>query len=155
MKQLILITFLMILACDSRQIRNTKEIKSTQLELMNNKDITAYVKLHNYYEDDSSYYNMLPYSLYMLKKSNIGHYDFFCNYLRISFDGKYQPKDILKLDEPEKNFLIYILQLGSMKEDFYCIKVLSDYYRNGIVVKKDIRVADSLYQKLGYAKSDY
>lgn len=150
MKLIITVFFLALVSCNTRNIKNSKELVTNQLDVFKNEDLVSYIRLYNYYDNDSSYYNLLPYSLHMLKKSEIGHFDFFSNYLKISFNNEYNPKDILKLDKPEMDFLIYVLQLGAIKEDFNCRKVLSDYYRNGIVVEKNIIAADSIYKKLGY-----
>ena len=87
----------------------------------------------------------LPYDLIMCK-ANDGYacYQFYNNYLKVCNSGKFDKLSISKLDKPEQDFLLYILNKGAMLGDEYSQKYLYYYYKNGIVVKKDSLKADSL-----------
>jgi len=100
-----------------------------------------------YYTNDHPelYMEQLPYDLIMCK-ANYGYacYRFYENYLKINNSGKFNKLSISKLDKPEQEFLLYILNKGAMLGDEYSQKYLYYYYKNGIVVKKDSLKADSI-----------
>ena len=110
-------------------------------------DAISYVDIDLYYSNDHPelYMEQLPYDLIMCK-ANDGYacYQFYKNYLKACNSGKFDKLSIRKLDKPEQDFLLYILNKGALQDEYYCRQYLYYYYKNGIVVKKDSLKADSL-----------
>jgi hypothetical protein len=112
--------------------------------------------LTSYYQDEKeSYQELLPYSLKMIKRSNVGYYDFYHNYLTIVFNNRFNHENILKLEKPERDYLFFMLEKGALKNESPCQDVLIEYYLRGIVVEKNIKKADSIYKSLGYPQKYY
>lgn len=107
----------------------------------------SYADIDLYYSNDHPelYMEQLPYDLIMCKANgDYACYQFYKNYLKVCNSGLFDKKSIAKLDKPEQDFLLYILNKGAMQKDHYCREYLYYYYKNGIAVEKDSLKADSL-----------
>ena len=147
---LIPISFFVLTSCNLREINySAEELNSIKLDIMKNKDLMSYsdynMYLWNSSDSDSILRSdLLPYSLKMKEVDPIGYYDFFHQFLRITNGGKFNSNDILKLAKQEQDLLIYYLEEGAKKEEFYCINVLAKFYEEGIYFEKNLKKADSL-----------
>ena len=149
MKQTILyliITLVLMSSCSKSRITDSQLEESKRVVTMSH-DVISYNDINFYYSNDHPelYMEQLPYDLIMCK-ANDGYacYQFYENYLKISNSGKFDKLYISKLDKPEQDFLLYILNKGARLGDEYSQRYLYYYYKNGIVVKKDSLKADSL-----------
>jgi len=142
---LVIILFL-IISC--RRTKTTdSELVEAERVVVKSQDAGSYVDIMFYYSNDHPelYMEQLPYDLIMCNaKDGAACYNFYANYLKIRNSGKFDKESIRKLDKPEQDFLIYMLNKGALREDMYCQMYLYYYYKNGIVVKKDSLKADSL-----------
>lgn len=126
------------------------QAEAAKKEILETKDPFSYFMLTAYYEDENNdfYLEALPYDLLMLKEGNdSGYYRFYENYLKICNSGKFDRSYIDKLDKPERDFLIYLLQKGALNEYEHCQGELFHLYKEGFGVEKDLKKADSI-QKL-------
>lgn len=142
---LFMLCLIMFCSCDQRN-ENVQEAKEN---VMKNSELDSYLALTNHFDKKNNYYEIMPYALKM-QKQGIGQYEFYHSYLTITFDNKFDIKNILKLEKAEIAFLIYLLDKGAKAEDVSCREVLIQYYKNGWGVTKDVRKADSIYKSLGY-----
>lgn len=136
---------LVFYSCDQRNV-NIQEAKKNVIKYS---ELDSYMALTNIFDKEDNYYEIMPYALKM-QKNGVGQFEFYESYLKIIFDNKFDSKNILKLDKPEAEFLIYILNKGAKAEDVRCREILIQYYRNGWVVTKDIKKADSIFKSFGY-----
>ncbi|MBK8086943.1 MAG: hypothetical protein IPK31_02620 [Chitinophagaceae bacterium] len=141
----LLVFCLVFYSCDQRN----ENIQEAKKNVMKYSELDSYMALTNHFDKEDNYYEIMPYALKM-QKQGIGQYEFYDSYLKIMFDNKFDAKNILKLDKPEAEFLIYIVNKGAKAEDVRCREVLIQYYRNGWGVTKDIKKADSIYKSFGY-----
>ncbi|WKW46713.1 hypothetical protein P3875_01175 [Myroides sp. JBRI-B21084] len=145
MKNIFVLTlFLTILSCKERSISENSVLSHNKVEVFKNNDLTAYIKLTNYYDTDDNYFEILPHSLKIMDSDKVGYEDFFETYLKIKFNDTLNYNYIEKLDKEEQNFLIYLLNKGAVNNSYRCRKILADYYRKGISVKMNTIKADSL-----------
>jgi len=142
---LFLVLFILTSSCIRKRIRDD-EVNNAKREVVKTQSVEAYFDLGEYYDNEDLYLDELPYDLIMSKKSNnvTSCYYFYHNYIRICNSGKFDKNVINKLDKPEQDFLIYMLNKGALKGDMSCQSYLYYYYKNGIVVKKNSLKADSL-----------
>ena len=155
MKTNILFLVLIILVSSScrRSGVNEYELLNVKRKIITEHNHDAYLELLEtkleFYEEN------LPYHLIMSKDSTDGLacFSFYQDYLRIANSGKFDKNTIIKLDKPEQDYLIYMLNKGALKEDEYCRTYLYYYYKNGIGVKKDSLKADSISKF--YPKTDF
>ncbi len=136
---------------DNRNINNENELDESKDNVMNNYELVDFIKLTNSF-DDKNYQDLLPYSLRMMDTLDIAHYYFFVTYLEIKFKKDNAKSEFDKLEKPERDFLIYILNKGAKAGDDYCREELIDFYTNGIGLPKNIIKADSLTKELGNSK---
>lgn len=136
--------FFTLISCFDRNISNEKELEDCKRDVMLNSDLTSYSKLLNYFDKENNYYERLPYILKIAEIEKGFNDDFFVTYLKIKFDNKFDKNNIEKLKKPEKDFLIYLLVEGALNGDDGCKDFLIYYYKNGIVVEKNIEKADSI-----------
>ena len=143
---LIIILFL-ISSCSRRTHLNDSELEEAKRAVVISHDVTSYVDLEFYYTDQCPelYMEQLPYDLIMCK-ANVGSscYNFYVNYLIVCNSGKFDKASISKLNKPEQDFLLYILNKGALLGNDHCRNYLYYYYKNGIVVRKDSLKADSI-----------
>ncbi len=145
MKNIIqLIFFFTIVSCGERAINDVDEVSQSKREVILSGDVTSYIKLTNYYDQNDNYFEILPYSLKIMDNDKVGYEDFFETYLKIKFNDTLDYNNIKRLDEEEQNFLIYILNKGALNNSYRCREILSDFYDKGIGVKKDMVKSDSL-----------
>lgn len=150
----ILIILFFFISC-KRGIETNSDLKKAKSEVFLRDEIDSYLHLTNYYYQKEDSYELLPYSLKMIKSGEkIGYSDYFESYLRISFKGEYDINDIIKLDKPEQDYLLYILNQGSSNRDDICKEILIEYYKNGIVVNKNLFKSDSIYNSLGHFENN-
>lgn len=97
---------------------------------------------------------LLPLSYLMASKYNNGYacrnlYESFLeinNNFKVKNDkGQFQNNLILKLNRADREFALYYLKKGSKLNDCTCNRYLSELYKNGWVVLKNQKKADSLY----------
>lgn len=143
---IILSVTILILSCKTD---GNEEINIAKTQVIENNDLESYMALTNYFDTDKNYFEIIPYSLKM-QKAGIGHYDFFKTYLKIAFDNEFESENIIRLEKPERDFLIHILFKGAKTDDPSCKEVLIEYYRNGWGVSKNLNTADSIYKTFEY-----
>ena len=142
---LVIILFL-IISCSRTRITDSELVEAKRV-VVTSQDAGSYVDIMLYYSNDHPelYMEQLPYDLIMCNANDGGAcYNFYVNYLKIRNSGKFNKASISKLDKPEQDFLLYILNKGALLEDEYCRSYLYYYHKNGIVVKKDSLKTDSL-----------
>lgn len=155
---LIPICFFALTSCNLREINySDDEIKLMKQNIVNHKDTISYADYHLYLGNnsdfDSIYQNeLLAYSLKIKEVYPNAYYDIFSNFLRINNDGNFNPNDILKLAKPEQDLLVYYLEEGAKKEQYYCIDVLAKFYEEGIYFDKNLKKSDSLTNIIIYPK---
>jgi hypothetical protein len=137
--------YLMFYSCEQRN----ENIQEAKTNVMKYNELDSYIALTNHFDKENNYYEIMPFAVKM-QKHGIGQYYFYNSYLKIMFDNKFDAKNILKLEKPEAEFLIHILNKGAIAEDVSCREVLIQYYRNGWGVTKDAKKADSIYKTFGY-----
>ncbi|REG97992.1 hypothetical protein [Flavobacterium aquicola] len=137
---------------------NEERIKRDKFLVTSKGDNLAYSELELYY----SYNNLrkdeiLPYSLMMVEKFKKYKYctNLFEDFLEF-YSGKSNNYDgtekslidylggINKLDESQKRYLIYFLNIGAKNNDFGSVRYLEIIYRNGLGVSVNTKSADSL-----------
>jgi hypothetical protein len=140
----LVIALFLITSC-SRSRLTDSELEKAKKEVILTHDASSYLDLTCHYSDSLEYMEQLPYDLIMCNANNCAAcYNFYVNYIKACNSGKFEKASICKLDKPEQDFLLYILNKGALKGDEYCRSYLYYYYKNGIVVKKDLLKADSL-----------
>jgi hypothetical protein len=150
MEKMFLVSLVFVLvSCNLRDVNySDEEILKMKHDIIDKNNIDSYSKLFTFIGNNDSllYVEMLPYSLKMMEvKKSDSQFDFFQYFLRLRFNGKYNPDDLNKLVKPEQDLLIYYLEQGSKESSNYCTGIISGYYRKGIYYKKDIKKADSIY----------
>lgn len=148
MKNKFVVLIFLILCCCSKNTSN--KIQILKDEVINNADLTSYTILSNHLEDENNYQDLLPYSLKIKNTNKVGCYDFYINYIKIAINSKFEINNILKLEKPEQDFLIYILNKGALSDETRCKETLIEYYNNGVVVEKNLSKADSIYKSFEY-----
>ena len=138
-------------SCGDRNINDEEDLIKCKSEVMISGDLTSYVKLLNYFDEDTNYYEILPYSLKMLEHDQIAYGDFFTTYLRIKFKNEFDSNNISLLNKSEADFLLFILNKGALSNDTTCKKILTYYYKNGIGMEKNIQKSDSIIISSGYS----
>ena len=134
-------------SCIRKSSISNSELIDAKNAVIMSKAAGSYVDIDLYYSNDypELYMEQLPYDLIMCKDNNgYACYRFYENYLKISNSGMFDKLSISKLDKPEQDFLLYILNKGASLGEYYCREYLYYYYKNGIAVKKDSLKADSI-----------
>lgn len=148
-KLFLIISILLLVSCNLREINHSeKEITIIKHKILENCNEESYNEYSTYIGKNDSiiYIEVLPYALKMMEvKGSDSQFDFFVNFLRIRFNGRYNPNNLSKLAKPEQDLLIYYLEEGSKDSSDSCKGIISDYYRKGIYYKKDVKKADSIY----------
>jgi hypothetical protein len=138
--------FFLISSCSRSSISNS-ELEDAKRKVIKSHDPISYADIDLYYSNDypELYMEQLPYDILMYK-ANDGYacYQFYKNYLKVCNSGIFDKLSISKLEKPEQDFLLYILNKGALLKEDNCRQYLYYYYTNGIVVKKDSLKADSL-----------
>jgi hypothetical protein len=149
-KVFILLLFLNY-SCNLREIKyNDEEIYDLKYNILNHNDSISYEDYSLYLSQNKflGKVDLLPYSLKICKKYPNAYYNFFQSFLKIKFNGKFQSSDIINLEKPEQELLIFYLNEGAKKSGYYCRLTLEEYYRKGIYYKKDLKKADSIYKAI-------
>lgn len=142
--------FLFHFSCtDHKNINTEHDLALCKKEVMFNYDLTSYIKLSNHYNTENNFQDFIPYTIRMMDSLDIAHYDFFNSYLGIKSSKDYKIDDFFKLEKPERDFLLYILQKGAKAGDDYCREKLIGFYSEGIGLPKNVIKADSLKKELG------
>ncbi|MFZ4582651.1 MAG: hypothetical protein ACOYM7_08365 [Paludibacter sp.] len=144
---ILVITPILLISCIRKSSISDSRLEEAKRAVVISQDADSYCDVDMYYSNDHPelYMEQLPYDLVMCKANNdFSCFRFYENYLKISNSGKFEKSSIIKLDKPEQDFLIYILNKGAILGDEYCRSYLYYYYKNGIAVKKDLLKADSL-----------
>lgn len=145
---ILVITLFLLISCIRKSSISDAEVKEAKRAVVISHDAGSYVDIDLYYSNNHPelYMEQLPYDLIMCKASDDGFscFRFYENYLKISNSGKFDKLSICKLDKPEQDFLLYILNKGATLGDEFSQRYLYYYYKNGIVVKKDSLKADSI-----------
>lgn len=146
----ILILFSVFLICcketDSSSL-TAKEIVQLKNDIVNRGSQSSYARLDNHYRNSAGYIEILPYSMIMINKFNNKY-----SYIRIlevlikmNNDGKYELSSIKNLNKGDRDFAIYYLRKGVNQEDPESTKILSELYKYGWAVSKDLKKSDSLH----------
>ena len=147
-----IIILILMISCDLRNPNySDEEIIKMKHDIIENGDDESYNEIYSNIGRKDSLLNieMLPYSLKMMDvKNSESEYSFFKFFLRAKFKGKYNPNDLIKLAKPEQDLLIYYLEKRTKNDSNYCAGIISEYYRNGIYYKKNVKKADSIYESI-------
>ncbi len=128
--KIFLISVLSLIACEKSNLDNIENEKNKVLKFQDKK---AYVVLQSHFLNKKNYYDLLPFSVMMTKgKETSGCYDFYKIYLQLQNNHIFDENSIEKLDQPEKDFLIYLLKKGAQNNNKICQKQLDSYYEKGI-----------------------
>lgn len=141
------ITIFLLISCIRKSSISDAEVEEAKRAVVMSHDAGSYVDINLYYSNDHPelYMEQLPYDLIMCKANNkFSCFRFYENYLKACNSGKFDKLSIRKLDKPEQDFLLYILNKGATLGDEFSQSYLYYYYKNGIVVKKDSLKADSI-----------
>lgn len=143
----LVISLFLIISCIKKSSISDSELEKAKRAVVMSHDAISYADIDLYYSNDHPelYMEQLPYDLIMCKANNdFSFFQFYQNYLKICNSGQFDKTSIIKLDKTEQDFLLYILNKGAIRGEYYCRQYLYYYYKNGIVVKKDSLKADSL-----------
>ena len=132
---------------DSRIIMGQNDLEENKVLVMTKNDEASYIRLSNYFSEHN-YQDFLAYSLKMSNSIEIANYYFFETYMGIRIAKNYKMEDFVKLDNPESDFLLYMLEKGVKAGDSYSAEKLIYLYRNGIGVDININKADSLQKAI-------
>ena len=118
---LYLVIALFLTTSCSRSRLSDSELEKAKKEVILRHDVDSYVELACHYSDSLEYMEQLPFDLIMCK-ANDGSacYSFYVNYIKTCNSGKFDKLSIRKLDKPEQDFLLYILNKGALQGDEYC-----------------------------------
>lgn len=156
----ILLIFCLISLLIFYKINNkyTEILKMKSNVIYKKNDYISYSFLLNKFNNSNNYYELLPYVLKVsLKDKNYqeSHRIYEC-YLRIMFDGKFDVNDIVKLEKPEIDYLLFILKKSAKAGDLFSKETLAVYYKKGLGVEKNLQKSDSIILTMGcsynYAK---
>lgn len=151
---------------DNKQFENFKKseyfdenrIKEDKYKVKYYGDVSAYSELSVYYSyNESKKEEFLPYILLMVEKHKNYKYctvafnaflEFYSGE-EIKYDGTEKSlilflKNIEKLNEDQKEFLLYFVKLGAINNNFESVNLLELLNREGIGVEKNQIKADSL-----------
>ncbi|WP_396163289.1 hypothetical protein [Flavobacterium sp.] len=159
---LFLVTIFLFLSCNEKTDENEIQLKNKHFEsnyfsynqylnlkdkALNEGNSNAYDNLLVYYSaNESRYYELLPISIIVNEKydnikSNIVIYE---TIIKIYNNGIYNDSFLLNLKQPQKDLALFYLKKGTVKRIPSCVKTLEKLYREGIGVKKNEKIADSL-----------
>jgi hypothetical protein len=134
------------MSCNRTRITDSELVEAKRV-VVTSQDAGSYVDVTLYYSNNHPelYMEQIPYDLIMCNANDANAcYFFYVNCLKLHNSGKFDKASISKLDKPEQDFLLYILNKGASLGNEYCQSYLYYYYKNGIVVKKDSLKADSI-----------
>jgi hypothetical protein len=159
---LFLVTIFLFLSCNEKTDENEIQLKNKHFEsnyfsynqylnlkdkALNEGNSNAYDNLLVYYSaNESRYYELLPISIIVNEKydnikSNIVIYE---TIIKTYNNGIYNDSFLLNLKQPQKDLALFYLKKGTVKRIPSCVKTLEKLYREGIGVKKNEKIADSL-----------
>jgi hypothetical protein len=142
------LSLMIIISCkDRRMISDVDDLNKTKNEIMRNYDYLELIRISNYFRDEN-YQDMLPYSLRLTDSVAFANYYFFKTYMEIRFEKNVAINQFSKLDKEEREFLLYILKKGARLGDISSIEQLILIYKDGIGVKQDTIMSDSLAKLL-------
>lgn len=145
MKNLLLISLILLSSCDLRHPEYSDlQIETFKTSIMNNKDIHSYKDYSEYVFNEESGYEILPYAFRMKEVYPDAYLDLFYGFLKVNNKGINDAHNILKLQKPEQDLLIFYLEEGAKKKSGLCIDILIDFYEKGIYFKKSTQKLDSL-----------
>ena len=145
----ILLLFLITVSCnktDSSSLTE-KEIVHLKSDILKRGSQSSYARLDNYYRNSANYIEILPYSMVMTNRfnSNYSYTRILEVIIKMNNEGKYKLSDIEKLNKGDRDFVIYYLMKGIDQGDSESIKILSELYKYGWGVSKNLKKSDSLY----------
>lgn len=147
-----IITIFILYNCSDGYKLSESEIHHLKNNIIKKGSESSYIKLATYYENINSYGEILPYYLIMINKHkyNRGYDKVAEEIIKINNNGRFDITYLGKLNQGDRNFVLYYLNIGLKEEDIECIFLFEKIYRNGLGVKKDLIKADSL--KIVYYK---
>ncbi len=156
MKKIFLVVSLILLNSCNRGRVSDSDLQEIKDNIIKYKDRDEYDNLYIYHPfEKNNYFEVLPYSLSMIKNSSdMSCYDFCETYLQIKNSVKFEERNVLKIEEfkkleqPEKDFFIYLLKKGASKNDSRSQEILIQLYKNGVGVNKNSKIADSISKKI-------
>jgi hypothetical protein len=137
---------------------NEERIKRDKFLITSKGDNLAFSELELYYSYNKlRKVEILPYSLMMVEKFKKYKYctNLFEDFLEFysgksnCYDGTEESlidylREINKLNESQRKYLIYFLNIGAKNDDFGSVRYLEIIYRNGLGISANTKKADSL-----------
>lgn len=139
------------ISIDTASVFDNNQIEEYKKNVINKGDALSFTKLIIHYEDKSNYRELQKYTLIMADKYNNGDgcSQAFVNIIAMNNNNKYNDlTDLDRINEKAKKEALKYLEKGSSLNDIDCMSMLSDIYRNGIGVEKDVKKADELKKKI-------
>lgn len=132
--KIILFLFLSFICCSKEKEQHRSKnisIEEYKKGVLINGDINAYNKLTLYYLKSPFHNELLPYSILMADKYNHGDacHDIFVQLIGLKQTPKSQKYDISifnKLNEGEKQYVLFYLKKGAKLKNINCIVVLKE-----------------------------
>ncbi|WP_312902754.1 hypothetical protein [Chryseobacterium taichungense] len=136
---------------DTASVFKNSQIEEYKKNVISKGDPDSFTKLIIHYSNLPDYNELNKYALIMADKYNNGDgYSqvFECIIALNNNNENNDITDFAKINEKAKNEALKYLEKGASLNDINCMSKLQEIYRNGIGVKKDIKKADELKQKL-------
>lgn len=136
---------------DTASVFNNDEIKESQNNVINRGDVESFNKLILHYGNLSNYKELQVYAIIMADKYNNGAAcsQVFMNMVALNSQNEYYELiDFLKLNEKDKLTALKYLEKGVKLNDINCASILSEIYRKGIGVKKDLKKAEEIKKQI-------
>lgn len=148
MKKLSLIIVFGLSSCNVPNEVSSVELRELQDSIIATGDAKAYITLIRCFADKENYYQLLPYSMHMAMKYDNAdaYYQLYYDIIKLQNSGKYDMERIRNLDADSREFVISCLRNGAKKGDRDCQEALSQHYRNGWGLPKNIEKADSIVE---------
>ncbi|AZI20667.1 sel1 repeat family protein [Chryseobacterium taklimakanense] len=136
---------------DTASVFQDNKIEEYHNNVITKGDALSFTKLIIHYEEKSDYKELQKYALIMADKYNSGDgcSQVFVNIVAMNNNNEYYDiSDFAKINNKAKNEALKYLEKGAKLNDIDCMSMLSDIYRNGIGVEKDVKKADELKRKI-------
>jgi hypothetical protein len=144
-----ILIFLLLFSCNKTDSSTLTEKEIVQLkdDVLKRGSQSSYARLEYYYRNSVNYIEILPYSLVMINKFNskYSYTSILEVIVKMNNEGKYELSEIKNLNKGDRDFVIYYLFKGVDQEDPESTKVVSELYKYGWGVSKNLKKSDSLY----------
>ncbi|MCJ7933843.1 MAG: hypothetical protein MUW56_09455 [Chryseobacterium sp.] len=136
---------------DTASIFKKDELEEYKKNVIRKGDPNSFTRLIIHYEDKSNYKELHKYALIMADKyhNGDGYSQVFINIIAMNNNNEYDDiTDFAKINEKAKSEALKYLEKGAKLNDIDCMSMLSEIYRNGIGVEKNVKKADELKEKI-------